>query len=95
MWSDLHPGKDLHQQKTRVSGCGTIKIRIVDDDGRKHDLIVNDVLFVPECPTNLISPQEWSRDTNDPSGTGKITIGGSTLLFWDDKQYSKYIPHHP
>ena len=67
--------------KTRVSGCGTIKIRIADNDGRKHDLIINDVLFVPECPTNLISPQEWSRDTSDPSGTGKITIGGSTLLF--------------
>ena len=81
--------------KTLVSGCGTIKVRITDDAGRKHNVNINDVLYVLESPTNLISPQQWSSDTDEPSGTGEVTISGSTLLFWEQKKYSKFVPHHP
>ena len=32
---------------------------------------------------------------NNASGTGEITIGGTTALFWDSNKYYKLIPHHP
>ena len=81
--------------KTKVTGYGTIKIRLIDDTGRKHDLLISNVLYVPESPTNLISPQKWSLSCEDKNGTGELTGGESTILFWDKKQFFKFIPHHP
>jgi hypothetical protein len=79
--------------KISVEGYGTIKIRIVDDDNAKHDLLIHNVLYVPDSPANLLSPQRWSQGSN--SGTGEITVEGSTLLFWNDRKSTKLIPHHP
>ena len=31
----------------------------------------------------------------DSNGTGEITVGAATLLFWDKMKKTKYIPHHP
>jgi hypothetical protein len=81
--------------KVQVTGDGTIKLRITDDDGLEHDLLVHNVLYVPESPINLISPQRWLQGTKNPNGTGEITVGESTLLFWDDRKYTKLIPHQP
>ena len=81
--------------KTEVSGYGTIKVRLIDDDGIKHDLLISNTLYVPECPTNLICPQKWSQSCSNPLGTGEITVGATTLLFWDDKKFSKVVHHHP
>ncbi len=78
-----------------VHGVGTIKIRITDDAGSKHDLIIHNVLYVPESPANLLSPQRWSKMSANPMGTGEITVADTTLLFWDDRKYSKVVPHHP
>jgi hypothetical protein len=81
--------------KIKVTGYGNIKIRVTDDDDKLHDLLIHDVLYVPESPTNLISPQQWSQSSHNPKGTGEITIGGTTVLFWDNHKYSKVVPHHP
>ena len=81
--------------KTKVHGYGSIRIRITDDDGIQNDLEIHDVLYVPSSPANLISPQQWSQSCSNPNGTGEITVGESTLLFWNDRKHSKLIPHHP
>ena len=64
--------------KIQVKGYGTIKVRIQDDDGQTHDIQIHDVLYVPDSPTNLISPQQWSKSCDNPAGTGEITVGDST-----------------
>ena len=96
---DIKPCNNIFIQgvggKTKVSGHGTMKLRITDDDGKLHELVISNTLYVPECPTNLISPQRWSSSCKEPHGTGEITVGNNTLLFWDDKQFSKLVPHHP
>ena len=81
--------------RTKVTGYGTIKIRVVDDQGQKHDLLISNALFVPESPTNLISPQKWSLSCEDKDGTGELTGGESTIIFWNKKRYFKFVPHHP
>ena len=62
-------------------GYGKIKIGIINDNNEERDLVINNVLYVPDCPTNLIIPQLWSRSTENPSGTGKVTVGNTKLLF--------------
>ena len=80
--------------KIKVTGYGTIKIKVTDDNGKKHDLIIHNVLYVPQSPINLISPQKWSQGMHD-NGTGEITVGDATLLFWDNHKFTKLIPHQP
>ena len=95
----IHSCRRLYIQgvggKVKVTGVGSIKFRITDDDDVTHDLLIHNVLYVPESPVNLISPQRWSETSTNPEGTGEITTGGVTILFWDNKQFTKLIPHHP
>ena len=36
----------------------------------------------------------WSECSETPTGTGEITVGGTTVLFWDKSQHSMLIRHH-
>ena len=38
-----------------VHGVGSISIRVTDDNGEAHSLILHNVLYVPDSPANLIS----------------------------------------
>ena len=81
--------------KTKVRGYGTIAINVIDDDDRECDLIISNVLYVPDSPANLISPQLWSECVEILSDTGDFTVGGTTIMFWNENKYSKLIQHHP
>ena len=41
--------------KIKVKGYGSIKICVTDDSSHECNLIINNVLYVPESPTNLLS----------------------------------------
>ena len=70
--------------KIQVRGYGSIKIRITDDNSHECDLTINNVLYVPASPTNLLSPQLWSESCKYKLGTGEMTVGQLTILFWDN-----------
>ena len=65
--------KILHIQgiggKTKVRGY--VKLRVVDDGDGKYDLIIIDVLYVPDSSSNLIIPHKWSMSCRNNQGTGK------------------------
>jgi hypothetical protein len=96
---DIKACKNVYVQgvggKIKASGYGSIKMRISDDDGKVSDLLIHNVIYLPESPINLISPQRWSQGSKDPSGTGELTTDGTTLLFWNQMKSTKIIPHHP
>ena len=80
-----------------VLGEGTIKWNIADDNGKAHDIIIRNCLYVPDAPTCLLSPQHWSQQSNDNSpnrnGTWCATYGDSCVLFWDQQRYQRTVPH--
>ena len=96
---EIKPCKNLFVQgvggSIKASGYGTIKVRVTCDRGRRHDLIIHNVIYLPESPVNLLSPQKWAAGSTDPTGTGEVTVGDTTLLFWNERRYTKLIPHHP
>ena len=79
----------------KVRCHGIIKIRVVDSMNDACDLIITDILYVPESLTNLLSHQLWLELAQNPVGTGGITIGDTTLLFWDNNTHNETITHHP
>ena len=91
--------KNLYVQgvggRIKASGYGTVKLRVIDDDNKPYDLMIHNVIYLPESPINLLSPQRWSSGSDNLTGTGEITVGNATLLFWNDRKTTKLIPHHP
>jgi hypothetical protein len=81
--------------KVQASGIGSIKLRVRDDEGTPHDLIIPNVLFVPECPINLLSPQQLSSlDKKSPlQDAGILTVKDTTIFFWKNMQFSSTIYH--
>ena len=81
--------------KVQTSGIGTIKIRVRDDDNALHDLFIPNVLYVPECPINLLSPQHLSSvDPNsNVNDAGILTLNNTTIFFWEKMTFSCTIFH--
>ena len=79
----------------QASGLGSIKFRVHDDDGNKHDLIIHNVLYVPECPINLISPQLLSSSCKSSrlKDAGLLTYQDMTIFFWENMTFTKTIHH--
>ena len=82
----------------KASGYGTIQFSVADDDGVKHTFRVHNVLYVPEAPMNLLSPQKWIAGLSDVErlnrGALTITLDEVSLLLWGRRRFLKTI-HHP
>ena len=83
-------GGEIH-----AHGVGTVKLRMTDDNGDLVDLIIHNVLYIPESPMNLISPQKLgTRSADDGIEPFIYTEGPNTLFGWD-KQVMKTVHHSP
>ena len=78
------------------SGIGTVKWTILDDQGASHDIILDDVLFVPQAPVRLLCPQQWAQQVKlkQPHDTGTYSVNHSDgiILFWNNGMSTKTIP---
>ena len=78
-----------------TTGYGTIKFNFLNDDGKTHELVVHNVLYVPNSPVNLFSPQKFARDdeSNGVNGTCLLTGGNDSHFIWNHSKYIKTIHH--
>ena len=78
---------------TMASGIGTIMFTITDDDGIKHKITLEDVIYLPESAKNLISTSKWSSDKHDNCGI--LSRGKFSIFMWDNDNNKKHIVHPP
>ena len=52
-----------------IQQMGTIKWSSEDDTGRKHDIFIENSLYVPDGSERHISPQHWARSATLRGGT--------------------------
>ena len=76
-----------------AKGVGSIQLKIRADDGKFSRLVIHNVLFVPDCPANLISPQKLVGGKGVPTAC-TTTCGPMTVFSWD-KNCTKTIHHSP
>ena len=48
-----------------AESIGTVLFTLKYDNGRDHDIKLNNVIFLPGAVKNLISISQWSRDKDD------------------------------
>ena len=76
------------------AGIGTVKWSWNDDCGHKHEYLVENVLFFPQSPINILSVTEFAKQLNDKEGTGIDTKQLRSRFYWDQNKYFLTI-HHP
>ena len=82
-----------------AKGVGSVQLSIIDDQHRSHNIILHNVLYVPDSPVNLISPQRWAQESVMKEGTSKGTFfcnfGDESIFVWNNRQYMKTIFNDP
>ena len=78
-------------------GFGTIRFTVYDDEALEHVFTIHNVLYVPQAPMNLLSPQKWvagrSNEEREARGACSLTFDDITILMWERRQYMKTIHH--
>jgi hypothetical protein len=74
---------------------GTVVLWVTDDEGVEHTFTLNDCVYLPESPVNLLSTRRLSEqfpDQNgrvDRRGTGITSVFEEHALFWHGRKYHK------
>ena len=91
--------KGIGSNRIRDIYEATMQLRIEDDQGIEHDIIIPNAYYVPDARCRLLSPQHWSQEAKDnrPSrdGTWCATYSDRIVLYWKQRKYQRTIPLDP
>jgi hypothetical protein len=76
----------------QVKWKGTVRWRILDDQGRRHTFTIRNVVLNTDLPFRLIAPHVLAQQRGDEEGTGCITLGRYVELFWEQRQFTRRVP---
>ena len=66
---------------------GTLRLRIEDDNGAMHDILIPELFYVPDATSRLLSPQHWAQKAKDNHpkrhGTWCAMYNDEIILEWD------------
>ena len=77
------------------SGIGTVKLIWRDDPGKSYKYLVEDVLFFPQSPINILNVTCFARQFNDMMGTGINTKQLQYRFYWDSNKFLLTTQHLP
>jgi hypothetical protein len=84
---------------TKITHQGTIVWQMLDDLEGKHDIVVPNSYYVPNCGIRLLSPQHWAQERKDNltklDGTICITYHDRIVLKWQQQNYTKTLHIDP
>ncbi len=59
----------------------------------EHAHLIQNVLYFPNSPINILSVTKFANQLNNDNGTGITTFWQESVLFWDHQKYSCMIVH--
>jgi hypothetical protein len=70
LFEDVRLNKDKGQgdgisNGLEITGEGTFKFNIKDDEGKQHTIRIANSLYVPKMRRCLLSPQHWAQEARD------------------------------
>eukprot|EP00957_Ditylum_brightwellii_P171549 13060405-Ditylum_brightwellii.AAC.1 len=72
-------------------GLETIFLKITDSTLEAKNIELENVLYIPSIPNNLISISQWSADRKDDSGI--LPRGSYSNFLWNNDASQKLVPH--
>ena len=75
-----------------ATGIGTIQFNLLNSNSESDTITLKNLIYLPECPKNLLSIHRWSKDRGDDAGI--FSRGDYSIFLWDNDN-SKNLIHHP
>ena len=75
------------------SGIGTVKWKWKDGGGAVHTEQLENTLYFPKSPINIMSVTELAKQFNYEEGTVIDTKMNHSLFYWNNNQFSRKIHH--
>ena len=73
----------------KPEGIGTVVFLITDSEGIEREIELDNVLYIPDAPKNLISISKWSREQNDNC---RVFSRGTYFIFlWEKDKHQKLV----
>ena len=91
--ADKHYVATIGGQKNAATGMGTVCWTWKDDNGKKHTYDIEDALYFPSSPVNILSVTSFAAQLNDDDGTGIDTKRSRSTFYWDNNQHQRTIIH--
>ena len=66
-----------------ASGIGTVKWAWTDEAGKSHEYLIENCLYFPQSPINILSVTAFAQQLNDEEGTGIDTKQRYSRFYWD------------
>ena len=77
---------------TKAAGLGSVRFTTKDDEGNQHNILLDNVFYLPTATKNLLSIAQWSATRRD---NYSVTSHGTQSIFrWNNDKNAKTI-HHP
>ena len=72
---------------------GTVRWNIVDDSGRRHELVISGTRYQASLPFRLLCPQHVAQIYNDPKTTC-MTLMDKVIFKWGGGKWTRTLPLH-
>ena len=74
-------------------GFGSIRISFRDNDGNMHVEMIEDVLYFPSSPVNILGITKFGEQRRDPEGTHILTKAKYSVFTWNNGKSTRDIHH--
>ena len=72
---------------------GTVKWTWKDDTGKSHTFKIQEVLYFPQLPVNILSVTRLADQFDDDEGTGINTKRSKSRFYWGNNKFECTINH--
>ena len=76
-----------------ASGIGTVKWSWTDEDGNFHEYEIEDCLYFPQSPINILSVTAFAKQLGDEEGTVIDTKQRYSRFYWNFGKHYRVIRH--
>ena len=81
--------------KVSPSGHGSVKWSWLDDEGNRHTNTIDEVLFFPESPVNILGVTKYAHQLQDAEGTSIHTKQKYSIFSWNFGKHTRTFDHPP
>ena len=81
--------------KNSISGMGTVQWRWKDDLGKIHTLDIENFLYFPQSPVNILGITILADKLKDNDDTVIDTKRNKSWFYWDKNKFQRKINHPP
>ena len=83
----------VDKEESKPIGKGTVHAYLIDSRGIRRKLVLEDALYFPNSPVNVLGVTKLAETLDDYDGTWIKTMRNTSHFVWDHEQYELEFQH--